>query len=60
LTGSPAHLQEVLLDLADNLGPADLMKRREFIDAVRNGDWEAAAARDLAKRAGGLPSIGTK
>jgi hypothetical protein len=42
------------------LGPAGLMKRESLIAAAKKGDWEAAAARDLAKRAASLPSIGTK
>ena len=58
--GYPDHIQEALLCLPYNLGPARLMKRESLIAAVRKGDWEATAARDLAKRADGLPSIGTE
>jgi GH24 family phage-related lysozyme (muramidase) len=42
--GYPDHIQEALLDLAYNLGPAGLMKRESLTAAVRKGDWEAAAA----------------
>ena len=37
------HIQEALLDLAYNLGPAGLMKRESLIAAARKGDWEVAA-----------------
>jgi GH24 family phage-related lysozyme (muramidase) len=40
----PDHIQEALLDLAYNLGPAGLMKRESLIAAARKGDWETAAA----------------
>ena len=40
----PDHIQEALLDLAYNLGPAGLMKRESLIAAAREGDWETAAA----------------
>ena len=40
---SSDHIQEALLDLAYNLGPAGLMKRESLIAAARKGDWEAAA-----------------
>jgi GH24 family phage-related lysozyme (muramidase) len=39
----PDHIQEALLDLAYNLGPAGLMKWESLIAAVRKGDWETAA-----------------
>ena len=41
--GYPDHVQEALLDLAYNLGPAGLMKRKSLIAAARKGDWAAAA-----------------
>jgi len=39
----PDHIQEALLDLAYNLGPAGLMARKNLIAAARKSDWEAAA-----------------
>ncbi len=41
--GYPDPIQEALLDLAYNLGPAGLLKREELIGAVRKGDWQSAA-----------------
>jgi GH24 family phage-related lysozyme (muramidase) len=48
----PDHIQEALLDLAYNLGPAGLTARERLIAAARKGDWEAVAALSNRRQVG--------
>mgnify|MGYP001033127608 CR=1 FL=1 len=39
----PAPAQEVLVDMAFNMGLGGLLKFKKFLEALRNKDWEKAA-----------------